>query len=218
VAIHTFVRALRIVCLLFILFTFAEVKAAPGFSLRSAGAPTSGPDNVGYIGLGILNHDAGVAASDASSGQKPFFGEVYPELSFTGLFKVGDEWALSPVFHYGFIGKKSPDGHEKSSVSAFALRGCKNLFFNGFRVIAGPGLMLYQIKGSGGDVDLNNGSGTATFGTPSESHTSQLIYLELGAAYQISKYRLEMSLLTSNLFSSTKRAVSTVFSASMEIL
>lgn len=192
-----------------------SVYAAPQTS-RASSASSATPKGV-YAGIGILNFDAGVASSSATSGTKPFLYQTYTMLSLTSYHSLKGLWQISPIFDFTLIGRKTPEGKAKTSVTTLGARFIRPAFFSGFNFHLGPGLVFYRIDGSGGTVDLNNGSGVSTFGAPNESRASNLIYYDFGVGYQKNKYRFEFSILVTELFKTTKRAISPVLTVNREI-
>jgi hypothetical protein len=169
-----------------------------------------------HLGLGLLDHDAGVAADSATSGSKPFFGQLYSQLTLMGFFPVANQWSVSPIFSISIFSKKSPEGNEKTSVTLLGFRFNKP-FEQNFDFHLGSGLIAYQIKGSGGTVSQNNGNGTATFGTPGDSKASSQVYYDLGVGYALQKYKFDLSLLVTEIFDSSKLAFNPMFTFTAEI-
>ncbi len=199
-----------------LVFSLPEAALAQGFGGASSSGMSS--SRSGSIGLGFLNYNSGIAATSASSGSKPFSSELYTQLSVSGMFSVYDQWSLSPVLVYGFPSKKTPEGKETTTVSALGVRAYR-LIDGGFDFHIGPGVMYYQVKGSGGTVTLNNGSSTSNFGIPSGTRTSTLLYMDFGAGYSFwGNYKVEASILMTGLTASNKRAMTHLITFSMEVL
>lgn len=157
------------------------------------------------LGLGLLAHRAGKVTNNATKSSKPLFTEVYSDLALEWYNEIDTTWGISTQLNYTPIAKKSPDGGEKTRVYSAALRVHQSMA-DGADVHLGPGMMFYQISGSGGTITLNNGSGTLTFGLPSTTTTSRISYLDLGASWVINEmFQLEAAVLMSGLVSS-KRA------------
>ncbi len=160
--------------------------------------------------------NAGLAVTDADSGEKPFFSELYPVLSLTGMIGDTNSYRISPNLNYAITSKDSPDGGSATRVYAFGVRAVTPRI-SSFDFHLGPGVMFYNIKGKGGTKDLNNGATTTTFGLPDQSVTSRIFYMDLGAAYIWDKLRVESSFLISG-FLSSKFALSPVLTVSWGIL
>ena len=195
----------------------AEAQAAFSRNRAPASSSGSGSDRGLYFGLGILNHNAGQASTSATNASKPYFGEVYPQATFTGMFKIDEEWAIAPSVSYGYPKKTTPEDLMTTNTAFLGVRAHRMLFFDGFDVHFGTGVLYYMMKGKGNAITLNNGSGTSTFGGPTENRTSTLIALDLGLGYQLGDFRLDGSFIVTNVLSSTKRSYSSILSLSMEV-
>lgn len=189
-----------------------------GISSASRSSISGKISNSIHAGLGILTYQPGIASRSATSGSKPYFAETYPMLALKGYYNFYEGWAVSPDLNLTLIGRKSAEGKEKLSVSSFGIRFCRPIFYDHFDLHLGPGLLAYQIKGEGGTQVQSNGSGSSTFGIPNETRTSILGYLDLGMGYQINEYRIELSALITQPFSSTKRAYSPLLTLTMGVL
>ena len=190
--------------------TLLTTPAFAQFGFSSSG----GIPNSLHAGLGLLDYEPGVAVSSATDGTKPLFSQIYPTLALKGYYNVYEAWSVSPELNLPIIGKKTPEGKEKTSASSFSLRFCRPILFEGFNLHVGPGLTAYQIKGDGGTQVQSNGSSTSTFGIPGDSRTSVLEHLDIGAGYQIDDYRVELSVFVTQILSSQKRAYNPLLTVS----
>lgn len=68
----------------------------------------------------------------------------------------------------------------------------------------GGGLNYAILKGAGGSVTLNNGSGTATFYLPKNTTSSKTFYAEFGYMTEFSAFRLDTSLQFDNLLGDSR--------------
>lgn len=194
------------------LFLFSSVSSAQKRSIAQFNSTTSSY----HVGVSLLNHNAGKASSSAQSGDKPFFGQIYNQLDLMAFFPVKNNLIISPIFNLSITSKKSPEGEQKTSVSMIGVRALKpwtsNLDYH-----FGLGFIAYQIKGSGGNVNLSNGTGVSTFGTPSDTSSSSQLYYDLGLGYSFQKYRIELSTLATEVFAGSKLALNPMLTFSMEI-
>lgn len=152
-----------------------------------------------------MAHNAGKTATDASTGETPLMGDLYSDVSLTTLFHLGGRWALSPHILYNFMSTASPEDEESSSVLAAGLRAVYS-FSDALDFHIGPSVLQYTIRGQGGTVTLDNGSGTSPFGTPEDSSTSSLVCWDLGLGLTVGRVRLDAAVLVSGAFSSATRA------------
>ena len=202
----------------YILFTFVFsvfAYSAPSTTTKTMTATNQLP---GYIGLGLLSYETGTAATSATTGEKSFFGQTFYQLHISKIYSILNQ-KIEPLFQYGFIGQKSPDGQQKSNVSAIGTRlhFYPTISIPQFDLHSGFGLMAYRIQGKSGTVTLSNGSGTMDFGTSGETKNSTFIYLDLGANYKVDKNRFTIAFLLTKISDSDKKAVSTSLSYSREV-
>ena len=165
--------------------------------------PSSGPWS--YLGIGALAHNAGKTATDASTGETPLLGDLYSDVSFTGLFRLGGNWALSPHVLYNFMSTASPEDEESTSVLAAGLRAVYS-FSDALDFHIGPSVLQYTIRGGGGTVTLDNGAGTSPFGIPDDTSTSSLVCWDLGLGLTVGRVRVDGAVLVSGAFSTETRA------------
>ena len=169
--------------------------------------------NTYYVGAGLLTYAAGKAATSATSTNKPFFADIYTQLSLSAIYPMGGSWSFSPMYFYGIPSKTSPEGEEKFSVSGFGLRGIY-LFTDSLNFHIGVGGLFYKIKGNGGVVTQSNGSGSSNFPTPSGSKSASRYTLDLGTTYILSNWRFEGAILITSPTNSTKMALTPLFTIS----
>jgi hypothetical protein len=168
-------------------------------------------------GVGGLNYQPSVASTSATSGSKPYFGQLFPTMALKAYYNFYEDFSVSPEFNFALLARKSAEGQEKLSASSFSLRFCEPVFFEGFDLHFGPGLLAYQIKGEGGTQEQSNGSGTSTFGIPSGTRTSVTLTADVGMGYQFNSYRAELSFLISQPASSTKRTINPLLTISTRV-
>lgn len=81
--------------------------------------------------------------------------------------------------------------------------------FSSMHLIGGLGLFFTRISGSGGNEDLNNGSGTSSFPLPDSTVYSRNFILNLGAGYDFTKdWSADVHTYIFNLLKSEDRAFS----------
>jgi len=191
---------------------FLSLPAFASYDYSGADKPYSGS-----VGLGYLAHNAGVAATDASSGAKPFLSDTYTQFNISGRFTVAEAWSISPLLMLTYPAKKTAENMETTALTYFTVRGMRD-FGMGFDGHFGLGVLYYELKGSGGTIQLQNGSGTATFGIPSQTRSSSLLAWDFGGGYHYQIYRVDLSLVYTSIFSSTRRALTPILNFSLEVL
>lgn len=68
------------------------------------------------------------------------------------------------------------------------------------------GIMIYEMKGSGGQTVLNNGNSTSTFTLPDQTKNSQTFYIGIGPKFIFSSLTLDIDLNFMSVLSSTRRS------------
>jgi hypothetical protein len=184
-------------------FLIPAVALAFSASTLAHAAPASGPWS--YLGMGALAHNAGKTATDASTGETPLLGDLYSDVSLTGLFRLGGRWALSPHILYNFMSTTSPEKEESTSVFALGVRAVYS-FSDAVDIHVGPSVLQYTIRGGGGTVTLDNGSGTSPFGIPDDASTGSLVCWDVGLGVTLGRVRVDGAVLVSGAFSSETRA------------
>jgi hypothetical protein len=217
IAIRRIMSSLTLLVVELIAMLAFAPKANAQFSmLGQRGGSDTLTSNYFYFGLGILNHNASIASTDASLASRPYFEEVYTQATLSAVTQVSDEWSASLDFTYGFPQKTTPENKETTGTDALSIRA-HWAALNSLDLHVGPGILYYEIKGQGGTQTENNGSSTATYGIPSDTRVSTLLFLDLGAGYQYDVYRLDASFLVSGITSSAQRAVSSILTFSMGV-
>ena len=197
--------------------TFKKLKRAFLFGVAlvvSTLAESASQSHRYFLGAGVLSHNAGKVATDASAGTKPYWSELYTQVSLEANFGLTTHWMISPDFHYTYPYKSTPESKEKTSIYTVGLRGIRRLS-DRFDFQIGPGVLFYKISGDGGTQTLNNGAGTTVFGIPSGSSTAANTYLNLGLGINFSRYRLESAVLITSVLSSSRRALNPIVTLSM---
>lgn len=217
----------RVVCLLSLFLAFhPQVSLAAGTPNFSAGGGSSAKTssrsvgsfggNKYFVGIGAIDHNEGVASTNAITGDKTSLAETYSNITLAAIFPTFESWSLSPILMYGYPYKTSYEGDETSLVHVLELRAIHEASL-GFDYHFGLGVLYYKQTGLGGTKVLSNGNGTSTFGIPNTASISTLLAWDLGGGYKYDKYRFDLSLLITQIFSSAKRAYNPVFTASMEV-
>ena len=138
---------------------------------------------------------------------KTLFGEMYLPLGARYEIQTLDGWIMRPGLLTTLLPlfpRRSPDQALTKDYIIFDFP----LYFERsptFAWKAGAGLYWYQMKGSGGKMTLDNGTGTAEFDLPSRTQTAKLFALDAGAAWTINENHLEIDLISFGFFSNQKR-------------
>ena len=163
-----------------------------------------------YLHLGLLEDNFNrVATSD--NGTSGLLSAPLPTLGVS-LRIAG----FMPGVVYTPLGRSGAGDTSKAKLLVFELPYLWSLV-DSLELKTGVALMYKTISGSGGTVDLNNGTGTATFAKPGRSATSSAGAIHLGLAYTLTEDgRVDLDAWISGAFSS-RRAVTLFLSAAWGI-
>ena len=167
-----------------------------------------------YVGAGVVSQYAGRLANQ-TSGTTSLTSAIFPELSVQGEFHFLGSLVFSPFVSYTPLGHQAPDEGSTSTLLNLALRVEKS--FGSLNLRLGPSLLVYRISGTGGTIQLNNGTGTSTFGLPDDSSTSSTYGVDAGLGVTYDRFRLDADALISDPASS-RRAVSLLVGLSYGLL
>ena len=148
------------------------------------------------------------AVTTSPTAKKDTLGELYNPLGFKYIFESSSAYQLSASLSTTQISLLTNKDKDKGT-SNFMTQVGSDLYFSSsskFNFKSQFGIMLYQIKGSGGTVELNNGAGTATFDLPSRSSSSQTVYVGIGGQYDFGSFNIDTNLNFLSLLSSTRRS------------
>lgn len=176
------------------------IAVATSFYAQSS---VAGQNKKVYLGTGALFQNM-ISTTSAADASKSMTGTVYaPHLGLQGDFHGPSGFGLAPTVFYTPLTKTGANGVKKSLlVAALPARWA----FGGLAVLrAGPGLMIYSVSGDGGSVDLNNGTGTATFYLPATKSSAKVITVNLGVGIEFGRLaRLDVDLIVPGILSSSR--------------
>lgn len=96
------------------------------------------------LGLSLINHNSGSTATSATSTSKPLFADIYNQITLLGFYNLNPNWTISPLFSMSLLGKKSPEGNQKYSLTILGGRFSRDINSN-FDFHLGSGLLVYRI-------------------------------------------------------------------------
>ena len=188
-------------------FMNASSYAAPARSLEISGSVTS--------------YQVGRLTTKSSGKKNATDGTRFYHLGLQYHMPVASQFLFSPMLRYmpeSISSIKSPEGGSRSSLLIIGLPILYNINPS-FDVGGGLALMRYTVRGLGGTVTLNNGSGQTEFAQPGRSVTSTTWAVQLGGAYNYERMRVGLDLFTQNLLSTeNKRSYSIMLSAGYNIV
>lgn len=162
------------------------------------------------IGLGIGTYVPTIARyQDSNDGSRDSF-QFNPYFSVTTYWRVFGNHFLAPelgmAFHTG-----TEEEYSKRTTSAFWHLAWQ--FHPKFLLRYGLGTFWTRLSGDGEEVELPNGSSTATFYAPTESATSFNSTLDFGIEYiTTNHWGSRLDFFIQQPFSSNRRAVSYLLS------
>lgn len=170
----------------------------------SGGGGGSSSQHSFYVGMDVFSRSL-MKTTSTSSAKKDFISPMQYPISFAYGYKLMGDAKFMPQLDYTLFPKKGKDGSTEETHMLLHLPYVKKIKSSAFDWKAG--LVLYQmsIKGGGGTVTLNNGGSTANFAVPSDTRSSRISMLELGAHYTISKFLIHGSLFVEGPFHKDKR-------------
>lgn len=177
-----------------------------------------------FIGLSVISAQAEVkpgfqftfgatslpvnSVTSSPTGKKDFMGDLYNPLGFKYNFSSGFDYHFGMVLSttkLSLITNKDKDGGLNSYITQLGL----DMFFgstSNFNFKTQMGILQYEMKGAGGQKQLNNGQSVSTFDLPSKTKNSQILYIGGGAFYDFGSANLEASLNIASPFSNVRRS------------
>lgn len=173
-----------------------------GFFLLAQGSVKNGFElTVGAISTPINS------ITTSETAKKEMLGELYNPFGIKYIFDISSNYQLSAhlsTTRLSLINNKDKD----KGLSTYITQLGADMFFNSSsRVLfkSQLGVQMYEMKGSGGQVELRNGNDTASFDLPSRTVNSQLIYIGVGSRFDFDSFNIETDLNILSAFSSTRR-------------
>lgn len=156
-------------------------------------------------GLGLFVHNLnGTTTTDDA--KKSLIGTYYFPVQVryaTQPFWAALRWSPYTEFTHIttlLVKNETPDGTAKRNFVIVGSPFTYDVTENSF-VSFGPAFMYYELKGNGGTKIVNNGTGTSTFGVPSQTRTSKILMMELGYGWNLNGFRLGTDLFFSGVAS-----------------
>lgn len=118
---------------------------------------------------------------------------------------------FSPAFTYTILDRKDAADSAKVNIWHLMLPFGSNFYNDNFDWSVGVGLLNRKIQGKGGTVQLDNGTGTATFALPGRTVESRTITFNMGSAFVYGPSRFALDLMIEGL-TSEKRSFDIMFS------
>lgn len=162
---------------------------------------------VGYYSQNIMSKTA-----QAETGKTGFLGEANYPFLFKYDSSIFSDWFLTSQFAYTLLPRSTPGDRAKVTLMHLMFQFGQNFDASNWSWNVGPGYLQQTIKGSGGSVELNNGSATAQFAIPGRDSQITQITVNVGTTWTLNPHQVALDLITENFFSNTKRAHSLMLS------
>ncbi|MEC9281177.1 MAG: hypothetical protein VX642_00590 [Bdellovibrionota bacterium] len=149
------------------------------------------------LGMGFLSPYVGELSNSSSSAKGSFVELLYP-ISYKSY---GNAFDQDFFWKFSLLGLLPEATDEDDSINYYQLQLSASLLaFESqfYSLFYGVGLSYEILKGNGGSVVLNNGSGYSTFQRPSDTSTAQYFYLEFGFISDFDKWRMDTSVQLDN--------------------
>lgn len=189
-----FIRKILLLCLLFSLVSpLAEAFENKTFSL-----------GLGYHSRNILNRIA-----TKSDGSTSLLGVTSFPFIFQYDWNFHEAYFVAPQLAYTFMPQVAADKSTSTTMMHLAFPVGMNFLESGkAEWFVGPGLIQYAMKGKGGTKTMNNGTSTTESAVPGRSVAIRNYTFNVGAAYNFSKSRVALTLISENFISNTRRTQS----------
>lgn len=180
------------------MLTFSLLSVTQGFERKSLS-----------VGLGYYSENFLFKTADSDTGTTGLLGEAsYPLVLKYDMVLKGN-WFIAPQLSYTLLPRKTNGSTADVTNAHLIFQFGKNFSMNRNNVwdwSFGPGYLYQSIKGKGGTMVLNNGTGTSTFAVPGNTSTIQKVTINGGVSYSFLNYRVGFDLFFLNFFSNTKRS------------
>lgn len=158
-----------------------------------------------YLGLGYHSESSLNKITQSQTGAKSTLGTTtYPLLLKYDLMMSGN-YFFTPKLAYTLMSRNGSGSTLKATYWHLMLPFGKNFTASAWDWALGPGIFNRTLKGAGGTVDLNNGTGTSTFAVPGTSTSSQVITFNFLTNYKIGSHHINFDFITEGLLSADKR-------------
>jgi len=147
---------------------------------------------------GVYQNNILNAADDGFAGDR-LFDDIYFPIGIQYSLPVFDGWNFAPTLSLTqlttlIVPKETPEDGAKKNLIYLNLPLVTNLRESVDGKL-GLGILRYEVRGEGGTVNLQNGTGTSTFYQPSKTTSSVTTYLLFGLAFPFTKWQLDWDLI-----------------------
>lgn len=161
-------------------------------------------------GIGYYSENVLSEVANKNTGEKGFLGTANYPIIVSYDWAMTQSWFLAPSFNYTALPRDTKGSTAKVSILHILFPFGKNA--GPFDWSVGPGFLRETIKGGGGTVTMNNGTGSATFGKPGREVSVQKITFDIGGGFNSGKLRYGLDLMFIAPLSSKERTQNLMFS------
>lgn len=180
--------------------------------LASAVGESATPKSLG-VGLSLTSYQLNKLATSAS-GKTSTFGTTFYNLQLEYHIPLTKMTLFSPRLNYmheSIHAVEAEDKGSKSSLNYLVLPFTFNVH-DLWDFSSGMTIVRYTVKGKGGTIELDNGTGRTTFARPGRTVTSTTAGLMFGVAFNYKQLRSGLDLMVQGPFSAERRSLSSVLS------
>lgn len=146
-------------------------------------------DQTAYVGLGYFSENVMGRITQSPTAAASTMGSTTYPLILKYDYQLAGGGFVSPMLTYTPLAREQAGGSAKISLLQFIIPYGGKIYESNWDWFIGGGLVGRTVKGSGGTVQLSNGTGTATFARPGRTVESRNFLLNFGTAYNYELHR-----------------------------
>jgi len=163
-----------------------------------------------YMSLSMYSQNSFNKTTKSPDGSTSALGQTYYPLGVSYALTAGQLSSFNPSLEYTLIPRTSRDGGTKASLLIITLPYTET-FWQNWDWSVGLSIIQYTLKGKGGTKQLNNGTGTATFGIPGRKVSTLNFATMLGVGYNLESFRFQLGTNILAMMSSDRRSMDLFF-------
>ena len=157
------------------------------------------------LGIGYFSENSiGKITSSPTGEPVGTFGTISYPLILKYDWRWSSDYYFSPSLSYTLLKRKTAADSADVQLWHLSLPIGQNFSSSSFAWSLGPGILNRTITGQGGSVTLNNGTGTAIFGLPARSSTTQVLTVNGGINYSSNSSTYGIDLTTEGILTAKR--------------